>query len=195
MSCNQAERAEARRSARLHLFCNVGDDAVEGEFGLPAADASDLGAVRGAVEHVLEARFICLVVGNDLDLRFAMELSDDGLRELADRDAVRAANVQNLAERRLAVGEEPERADRVGHVAETAGLFACAEDAERFALKRGGDETRDDHAVTPGLARADRVEEARDGAGEVFRTVVGHEQELVDELAAGVAPAGMRGGA
>ena len=67
------------------------------------------------------------------------------------------------------------------------------EDAERFALKRGGNEARDDHAVTPGLARTDGVEEARDGAGEVFRAVICHEQELVDELAAGVAPAGMRG--
>ena len=80
-------------------------------------------------------------------------------------------------------------------MAEAARLAAVAVDGERLARERLADQARHDHAVAAGLARPDRVEEARDGDRQVALAPVGHRQKLVDRLRAGVGPASPEGGA
>ena len=77
--------------------------------------------------------------------------------------------------------------------AEAARLRAVAENAQRFAGLGRRDEARQHHAVAPGLARADGVEQPRDGDGQVFFARVSKREKFVRELGARVAPARLAG--
>ena len=83
----------------------------------------------------------------------------------------------------------------VTDVAEAARLAAVAVDGQRLARERLADEPRHHHAVASGLARPDRVEETHHGDRQVALAPVGHRQELVDRLRAGICPARLVGGA
>jgi len=77
------------------------------------------------------------------------------------------------------------------HKTETARLFAVAENFQRLVPFRRRDEARQHHAVAAGLARADGIEQPRDGDGQVFLARVGQREKFVRELGAGVALARM----
>ena len=74
-------------------------------------------------------------------------------------------------------------------MAETSRLLAVAKDFQRFVLFRRRDEAGQHHAVTPGLARTDGVEQPRDDDRQIFFPRVGQREKFVGELRAGVTPA------
>ena len=78
---------------------------------------------------------------------------------------------------------------------ETTGLFAGAVYFERRSRQSGGNETRQDHSVTPCLARPHGIEETHHGSGQSAVSVERHQQEFIQQFAACIRPAGIGGGA
>ena len=81
-----------------------------------------------------------------------------------------------------------QRLHRIADVAETPGLRAFTENFQRFAFFRRSDEPGQHHAVAPGLARADGVEQPRDDDRQRFFPRIGQRQEFVGKLRARIAP-------
>src|SRR5690606_5790499 len=129
------------------------------------------------------------LVGNDLNDGFRARSSPDALRELHDRDFVGAADVVDLSNGCVALGELDERTHDVRYVAEAPRLVARAVDRDGLVLEGLTGERGQHHAVLPGLARSDRIEEADHGGGKAALLPVGDGEELVDELTRGIAPA------
>ena len=73
---------------------------------------------------------------------------------------------------------------------EAADLSAVVVDDERLAGEGRIDESRQDHAVGPGLPRADDVEEAADDDGRPNWREQAQRQEFVDRFAGAIRPAG-----
>ena len=126
----------ARRSLERD---HVGQDLVERPLGLPADRRTDLLRRRDPVEHVLDPVLVDLVVGDVRERRGRVGQLDHPLGERRDRDAVRGADVVDLAGHGV-VHQAAKRADRVLHVAEAARLVAVAVDLERLAGERPLDE-------------------------------------------------------
>src|SRR5581483_2187932 len=117
-----------------------------------------------------------------------MESRDDFFSKLKDGDFLFAADVEDLAAGGRTILQTDERLHRVFHKTKTACLAAISKDLEGLVLTGGGDKAGQGHAITPGLTRADGVEEpANDDWGSVFAHV-GEGKEFVHELGAGVAP-------
>ena len=171
------------------------DDLVERDAGPVADGAADLGEVRHAPAHVLEAVAVRLGVRDALDRGGAAGVPDDALGELVDAHLLLVADVEDLAVGGGRVRQLDDGADHVAHVAEAAGLVPVAEDGDGLAGEGLADEGGDDHAVAAGLARADGVEEAGDDDGQAPLAGVRQGEELVDGLGAGVAPPALVGGA
>ena len=115
--------------------------------------------------HVLEADRERLVVWDvdDTVVRLPVQPADlfeDGAGEFQDRDLLGRADVHDRPERMRAVSQRQDGAHGVLDVAEAARLEAVAVDREALPVECLLHEAGDDHAVTPGLARADGVEEA-----------------------------------
>ena len=77
---------------------------------------------------------------------------------------------------------------RVATWHEAAPLGPVAVHGDRLLGERLVDEPRDHHPVAPGLARPDRVEQARDDRRQPALAPVGDRQELVERLRARVRP-------
>src|SRR5690606_17423451 len=99
------------------------------------------------------------------------------------------ADVVDLSNGCVALGELDERTHDVRYVAEAPRLVARAVDRDGLVLEGLTGERGQHHAVLPGLARSDRIEEADHGGGKAALLPVGDGEELVDELTRGIAPA------
>src|SRR3954453_7257980 len=126
----------------------------------PTQQPVQLPDVGNAGGNVLETLFIGLVIGHEHDLGARAGGVADALRELPDRDLLRAAYGELVAIGVFSLHQSHHRLHDVADVAEAAALGAVAEDRDRLARQRLADEARDDHPVAPGLPRPDGVEEA-----------------------------------
>ena len=86
------------------------------------------------------------------------------------------------------------RFDGVADVAEAAGLFAVAIDADGRVVEGGLHEIGQDHAVAAGLARTDGVEQAHDDDGKLLFFPVREREKFIESLGGGVTPAAFGGG-
>src|SRR5205085_2510824 len=165
---------------------------VERDGGAKARERADLRDVGDAARHVLEALFVCLVVGNCnyLGLRAGQFLH--AAREFHYRDLLVRADVEDLAHGLVPLHQVNQSADDITHEAEAARLLARAEDRDGPARQRLLDEGWDDHAVLPGLSGADGVEESDDDRRQLLLAPVGEREELVNRLRARVRPAPLR---
>ena len=120
------------------------------------------------------------------DSEFVSALTRLGQR--TDRHFLARPDVEDLADRPGMIHQRHQGSDDVADVGEAARLVAVAVDRDRPAGERLLDERRHDHAVLPGLARSDGVEQPDDHRRELALAPVGQRQELVDRLRAGVAP-------
>jgi hypothetical protein len=83
----------------------------------------------------------------------------------------------------------------VAHIAEAAGLFAIAVDADGSVIEGLADEIWKDHAVAAGLPRANGVEQADDDDGDFLFLPIREREKFVEGFGSGVAPAALGGGA
>src|SRR6267378_1664585 len=171
------------------------DDFVERGAGTEAGEGLELFDGRDAPHHVLEAGFISFIVGNILDGRRASGAVFDSLGESFDGDFLGAADVDNFADGAAGVHEANEAFDSVAHVAEAAGLFAVAVDADGGVVQRGLDEIGENHSIASGLARAHGIEQTHHDDGKLLFLPVREGQKLVESFGGGVAPAAFGGGA
>src|SRR4051794_1546414 len=170
---------------------DVVDRTVDVELGRPADRRLDVSRHRLAVRDLFEARLVRLLERNEANPRAGSRPLDHALREVEDRDLAGAAEIENVANGRIAVEEGEERTHGVVHVAEAAALRAVVVDGQILARQRLLDETREDHPVLACLTRADGVEEPDDDAVETGLRVTERE-DLAKRLRGRVAPA--RGG-
>src|SRR5439155_815620 len=102
---------EPGRAGRSLLVLQVADreleELVERDLGPVSRDAADLGEIRHAPAHVLEGVAIDLLVGHELNRRFAVAMVLDALRQLEHCDFLRCADVEDLAHRLLVVRQPP----------------------------------------------------------------------------------------
>src|SRR5436190_143576 len=105
---------------------HVGEDVVERACGRPIDRRTDLLDRRLAVERVLDAESVDLVVGDEAQLRPGAGELADPLRQLDDRHALGGADVEHGAGKLGALHQAAQRPDRVGDVAERPGLRTVA---------------------------------------------------------------------
>ena len=84
----------------------------------------------------------------------------DSLGQGADGHFLVRADIEDLAHCGGLLHQGDQGADDVAHVGETARLAAIAMNGDRPAGEGLLDERGNDHAVLPGLARADRVKQS-----------------------------------
>lgn len=171
------------------------DGFAQADAGGVAGEGDDAGDIGDAALDVFEAWLVGLFVGNEVDAGRRAGDFDDEVGEAADCDFGRVAEVEDFARRIGEFYEAAEPFDDVADVGEGTGLLAGAVDGKVGSGEGVREETRHDHAVASGLARADGVEEACGKSGDAAFMPVGEGEELVDDLAGGVAPARLGGGA
>jgi len=199
---------------RLRLNCGAGGGVRYGGVLLLAEEGSDavddfvkrgLGAETGegvefvdtgdAAHHVLEARFVGLVVGDEFDGGRAAGAPFDQLGEAFDGDFFGVADVDDFADGAVGVHEADKAFDGVADIAEAAGLLAVAVDLDGLVVDGLLDEIGEDHAVTTGLAWANGIEKAHDDDGELFFFPVGECEKFIESFGGSVAPTAFGSGA
>src|SRR5262245_42987596 len=165
---------------------HVGKDAVEVPLGHPPDRLADLPDRRLAVEGVLDALLVDLVVRDEDDLGVAAGRLLHAVGEVEDPHALRGADVEDVARDLARVHQPREGADRVGDVAERARLRAVTVYLDRLAGERALDHARDHHPVAAALPRPDGVEQPHDHRVEAALEVVREREVLVHRLRVGV---------
>ena len=121
---------------RLMEGDDVAQDLVERPRGLPVDGTTDLRDVRVAARHVLEARFVRVVIGDHVDLGVRAGHLTHAVGETEHRDLLLRADVEHLAVGGLAqLHEVDERTHDVVDVTEAARLRPVAEDGDRAARR------------------------------------------------------------
>src|SRR5450759_689874 len=114
------------------VFGHQVDDLRKARARLESHERADLADVGDPSRHVLEPGLVGLIVGDEDDLRLALEPLLDELGEAHDGNLLLRADVEDLAVGLLARNERGDRADDVAHVAETARLRAVAVHRDRL---------------------------------------------------------------
>src|SRR5277367_1475786 len=123
------------------------DDFVERSLRAEAGEGVEFIDAGDATHHVLEARFVGLIVGHEFDGRSAAGALLDPLSEAFDADFFGVADVDDFTDGAVRVHEADDTFDGVAHVAEATGLLAVAVDSDRFVVESLLDEIGQDHAV------------------------------------------------
>ena len=101
-------------------LCSVCSSVREGLYPMSSWILLISGTRRG---HVLETFLVCLLVGNENDLRLAPGHFFDLLREIQNGDLIGGADVENLSDRIRVNREIGESLDHFGNVGEAPGLL------------------------------------------------------------------------
>ena len=112
------------------------EDIVEPEFRAISDHLVRLGQVGHAARHILESRFIRLVVGHVLDRRRRPGKLANSFRECTNCHFLGIADVDHLTDGLRLGNELQQRVDDVGHVREGARLRAVPEHGNRLARQR-----------------------------------------------------------
>src|SRR6185503_13207966 len=151
-------------------------------LGLPAERLPDLGRIRVEVSDV-----DLLAVGGEGHEAIGAASSrqlDQHLRDVDEGDGGLAAEVEDLAVRRLHRARPQQRVHHVVHVVEVALLLAVPEELDLLAAHRLPDEPADESlaVVLDELARSVGVGEAQRGAADAVHGVVDEVVELAGDL-------------
>src|SRR3989442_15183335 len=92
------------------------DDFIQGSTGTEAGEGMEFFDGRHTAHHVLEARFVGLVVWHVLDGRGAASALSYTLRQSLDGDFFGVADVDDLADGTIRVHEADETFDGVPHI-------------------------------------------------------------------------------
>src|SRR5712692_1461139 len=169
------------------------DDLIQRSMGAEAGEGVELIDGGHAAHHVLEARFVGLVVRHVLNGRGAAGAVLDSQRQSFDGDFLGVADVDDLADGALQVHETDETFDGVADIAEAARLLSAAVDADGGVVQGGLDEIGEHHSVATGLPGTDGVEQASHDDGQLLLLPVGKSEKLIERLGGGVAPAAFCG--
>src|SRR5688572_9698595 len=168
---------------------DVVDRAFQRVFVFEAGQRTQARQARPATADVLEVLAVRFAQRHVLDGRAAARALDDEFGEFDDADLAVVADVGNDRVAARAFGQRIERDDGVACIAEGTRLLAAAEHGDGLVAHGLRDEARHDHAVSPHLARADGVEEARDDRRDAVTLRVGQAERFVGDLAHRIAPA------
>src|ERR1700736_6328657 len=106
-----------------------------------------------------------------------------------DRDFLSVSDVDHLTDGAVSVHQTNQAFDGVAHVAETARLLAATVDGDGRVFQRGFYEIGENHAVAPGLTRADGVEQTNDDNGKLFFFPIRERQKFVERFRCSITPA------
>ena len=112
----------------------------------------------------LESIVVRLLQRDEADAGGRTGARDHSVRKIQDRDLGGTAEVEDVADRVVALEEPEQGAHGVVHVDETAALRTVVVDRQVIARERLTDEAGQDHPVLARLARPNGVEEADDDA-------------------------------
>src|SRR4249919_1436438 len=168
------------------------DRALERELVFEPGEGAQARQARPAAADVFEILAVGLAQRGVLDGGTTAGALDHELGEFQDADLAIVADVGHDRVAARAFGQRIQRHHRVARIAEGARLRAATEHRDRFVAHGRRHEARHHHAVTTDLARADRVEEARDHRGDAVALRVGQAQRFVGDFAHRVAPARAR---
>src|SRR6202030_2212528 len=148
-----------------------------------------------AAHHVLEARFVGLVVRNVFNGGGTAGTLLHSLGQCFDSDFLGVADIDDFADGALRVHKADQSFDGVAHIAEAARLLPGAVDADGGVVQGGLDEIGEDHSVATGLPGANGIEQAGHDDGQLFFLPVGKSEKLIERFGGRVTPAALCGGA
>ncbi len=147
-----------------------------------------LSEIRHAPRHIFEPGVVRFVVRNKDDVRSAAGHRLDLLREVHDGDFAGVADVEDLSDGARLSSERDEAGHHIGDVRERSRLPPVAKNGDRLVGERLTNEIRNDHAVSPRLARTDSVEQTHDDHRQLAFAVIRQREKFVESFAARVRP-------
>src|SRR5579864_3690687 len=146
-----------------------------------------------APEHVLEAGFVRLIIGNVFYRRGTDRSLFYEAREFFDRYLMVVSHVDDLTNRFVRCDQAQKRFHGIPHVAKAARLLPRSVNGNRRALQGLPNKIGKNHAVPSGLPGSDGVEEPGNDYGQPFLFPIRKRKELVQSLRCGITPAALGG--
>src|SRR5262249_18131881 len=114
---------------------------------------------RNSPRHILESRFVRLVIRNMNNLRLRTRHFSDLPSEITDADLLGVAEIEYFTVRAVSFHQRNECANDVTHVTKAAALLSISVDGNRLTSERLANERRNDHAVVARLPRTHCIEQ------------------------------------
>ena len=104
------------------------------------------------------------------------------LRQIHDADFLAAADVKHLPHRRRGFRQVMNRSHHIGHITKAALLLTITIHPNGLVCQRRLYKTWQHHAILPGLARPNRVEQTEDDDRQPDLAVIGQRQKFVNRF-------------